>query len=286
MDVRLNRVAAMAGPLPCRSGGRVRAYGPAGKRSAVRGTWRGHPSPGLPSRHFTCRGGQPRGPTPKRSLRRYAPHAGGGGSPNTSGTTGLVARNIVSHQRGQVEVALAGGAVTLASTCFRGGCGYDYDGGPDGLFGAPSQHGGAVASGRRSARRRPAGAVRRPAGRVGPRVGRGATPDRGPVLHRCSDPARRGRPARPPAPGRPKDCRDGLPEVPLRNAGLVHRAAVAAIRRPPVAHEHAGLTASSNPRPRQSVDGRFRGGEHPEPVAVGPTRQLVSSGVTMGNSAV
>ena len=28
----------MAGPLPCRSGGRVRAYGPAGKRSAVRGT--------------------------------------------------------------------------------------------------------------------------------------------------------------------------------------------------------------------------------------------------------
>ena len=26
----------------------------------------------------------------------------------------------------------------------------------------------------------------------------------------------------------------------VRNAGLVHRAAVAAIRRPPVAHEHAG----------------------------------------------
>ena len=93
------------------------------KRSAVRGTWRGHPSPGLrgASRHFTCRGGQPRGPgeTPKRSLRRYAPHAGGGGSPNTSGTTGLVARNIVAISAGRSRSRWRAVRTTLATSADR-----------------------------------------------------------------------------------------------------------------------------------------------------------------------
>ena len=62
----------------------------------------------------------------------------------------------------------------------------------------------------------------------------------------------------------------------VRNAGLVHRAAVAAIRRPPVAHEHAGEVRGEDSdrivepaATANRVDGRFRGGEHPEPVAVG-----------------
>ena len=85
------------------------------------------------------------GRTSTGSFRRCT-HAGGGGSPNSSGTRGSAARNIVANSAGRSRLRWRAVRTTLARTCCVSAplrvrlpphTLADDDGGPDGLFGAP-----------------------------------------------------------------------------------------------------------------------------------------------------
>ena len=166
--------------------------------------------------------------------RRLPAYAVGGGRPSSSGTAGSGARNSAAISGGRSRPRWRAERTMLASTCWVSAPWRvavaaahlaDDHGGPDGLFGAPvggvergvpqeEEHGREFVG---QVRREALGVVERrrcvdQPSEAGVESAAGRLPSRArSVLPRCSGPAGRGRPAGPPAPRRPRDCRDDPP---------------------------------------------------------------------------